>query len=132
MATVRVVGHSFSACHLSRSPQRDNLPGLYWERCLGRHPDTLPSTFSFQSSWRGWLRFSPLSRGDRNFFEPVWSKAGFRFLPWLDFSEMEGLRLGLMSLLNRREATAAYLAVVIGNISDPTLLRESIRTRALG
>ena len=67
--------------------------------------------------------FAAFGRGDRNFFIPVWFEAGFRFQPWLDFSEVEGLRLGLMSLPNPREATEAYLAVVVGKVSDPTLLR---------
>jgi hypothetical protein len=67
--------------------------------------------------------FAAFARGDRNFFDPVWAEAGFRFLPRFDFGEIDGLRLGLMTLPTPRDATEAYFAVLVGRTSDPALLR---------
>lgn len=67
--------------------------------------------------------FAAFARRDPTFFEVVWFSAGFRFQPSLDFGAIDGLQVGLMSLPNPRDATEAYLAVVVGTISDPTLLR---------
>ena len=67
--------------------------------------------------------FAAFARGDRGFFDPVWVEAGFRFQPRLDFDEIEGMRLGLMTLPTPREATEAYFAVMVGNVAEPDLLR---------
>lgn len=66
---------------------------------------------------------SAMQGGDRNYFLPVWMEAGFRFQPRLEFGEVNGLRLGLMSFPSPREAAEAYLAVVVGKASDPAFLR---------
>lgn len=66
---------------------------------------------------------SAMQRGDRDYFLPVWMEAGFRFQPRLEFGEINGLRLGLMSFPAPREAAEAYLAIAVGKASDPAFLR---------
>lgn len=60
---------------------------------------------------------------DAGFFIPVWMEAGFRFTPKLIYRTQDGLRLGVLTLPTPREATEAYLAVVVGKTSDPGYLR---------
>lgn len=64
-----------------------------------------------------------IEHGNADFFIPVWMEAGFRFTPKLVYLAREGLRVGMLALPTPREATEAYLAVVVGKASDPGYLR---------
>jgi hypothetical protein len=61
-----------------------------------------------------------IQRRDADYFIPVWMKAGFRFSPTLLFTERGDWRVGVLTLPQPREITEAYLAAIVGRISDPT------------
>jgi hypothetical protein len=64
-----------------------------------------------------------IERGDADFFIPVWMTAGFRFTTRPMYQPQGGLRLGVLTLPIPREATEAYLAIVVGRTADPAYLR---------
>lgn len=64
-----------------------------------------------------------IERNDADFFIPVWMEAGFRFTPRFFYRTAEGLRVGAMTLPMPRQPTEAWLAAIVGSVSDPAYLR---------
>jgi hypothetical protein len=64
-----------------------------------------------------------IARRDEWFFVPVWMEAGFRFTPQMVHVVREDFRVGVISLPRPREDTEAFLAAIVGRLSDPAWWR---------
>jgi len=64
-----------------------------------------------------------IAQKNDEFFIPVWFEAGFQFRPMFVHAVHPPHRVGIITFPRPREATEAYVGVVVGHVEDRSFLR---------